>query len=92
MRSWLRRLAFLIVAGGFAASVATVGHAAEKTLRIGFQKYGTLVLLKTKGLLEEKLKPRGWSVAWTEFPAGPQLLVHASGSSDSATDGGGSAT
>ena len=32
------------------------------------------MLLKTKGLLEEKLEPFGWSVAWTEFPAGPQLL------------------
>lgn len=47
---------------------------AEGTVRIGFQKYGTLVLLKTKGLLEEKLKPLGYSVEWTEFPAGPQLL------------------
>src|SRR5205823_12105586 len=43
-------------------------------IRIGFQKYGTLVLLKTRGLLEERLKPLGWSVQWTEFPAGPQLL------------------
>ena len=74
MRNWLKRLALLIVAGGFAASVATAGDAADKTLRIGFQKYGTLVLLKTKGLLEEKLRPLGWSVEWTEFPAGPQLL------------------
>jgi len=30
--------------------------------------------LKTKGLLEEKLTPLGYSVEWTEFPAGPQLL------------------
>ena len=43
-------------------------------VRIGFQKYGTLVLLKSKGLLEEKLKPLGFTVEWTEFPAGPQLL------------------
>ena len=74
MRSLLRRLAAMIVLGGFAASIATVGHAADKTLRIGFQKYGTLVLLKTKGTLDEKLKPLGWNVEWTEFPGGPQLL------------------
>jgi sulfonate transport system substrate-binding protein len=74
MKSLLKRLATLVVAGGLAASLATVGHAEDKTIRIGFQKYGTLVLLKSKGLLEEKLKPLGWSVAWTEFPAGPQLL------------------
>ena len=48
--------------------------AQEKVLRIGYQKYGTLVLLKGKGTLEEKLSPLGWSVEWTEFPGGPQLL------------------
>jgi sulfonate transport system substrate-binding protein len=48
-------------------------HAAE-TVRIGYQKYGTLVLLKTRGLLEEKLEPLGYKVEWTEFPGGPQLL------------------
>ena len=46
----------------------------RQRVRIGFQKYGTLVLLKSKGLLEEKLKPLGYTVEWTEFPAGPQLL------------------
>src|SRR6185503_13888608 len=49
-------------------------RAADNVVRIGFQKYGTLVLLKEKGLLEEKLKPLGYSVEWTEFPGGPQLL------------------
>ena len=49
-------------------------RAADNVVRIGFQKYGTLVLLKSKGLLEEKLKPLGYTVEWTEFPAGPQLL------------------
>lgn len=41
-------------------------------IRIGFQKYGTLILLKAKGSLEEKLKPLGYTVTWSEFPAGPQ--------------------
>ena len=49
-------------------------RAAENVVRIGYQKYGTLVLLKEKGLLEEKLKPLGYTVEWTEFPGGPQLL------------------
>ena len=31
-------------------------------------------LLKGKGSLEEKLKPLGYKVAWTEFPSGPPLL------------------
>ncbi|MBD8555999.1 sulfonate ABC transporter substrate-binding protein [Rhizobium sp. CFBP 8762] len=48
--------------------------AADKVVRIGYQKYGTLVLLKGKGLLEQKLEKIGYTVTWTEFPAGPQLL------------------
>ena len=46
----------------------------DKVVRIGFQKYGKLVLLKGKGSLEEKLKPLGYKVSWTEFPSGPPLL------------------
>jgi sulfonate transport system substrate-binding protein len=49
-------------------------RAAGKTLRIGFQKYGTLVILRYRGTLETALAPLGWSVTWTEFPGGPQLL------------------
>jgi sulfonate transport system substrate-binding protein len=49
-------------------------RAAGRTLRIGFQKYGTLVILKARGTLETALKPLDWSVTWTEFPGGPQLL------------------
>ena len=44
------------------------------TLRIGFQKYGTLTLLKGTGALDKRLAERGISVKWSEFPAGPQLL------------------
>ncbi|HSC75228.1 MAG TPA: sulfonate ABC transporter substrate-binding protein [Pseudomonadales bacterium] len=46
----------------------------EHTVRIGYQKYGTLVILKSKGTLEKRLEPLGIKVQWTEFPAGPQLL------------------
>jgi sulfonate transport system substrate-binding protein len=74
MKTMLRRLAARILLAGIAAGIATVGHAEDKVFRVGFQKYGTLVLLKSQGLLEEKLKPLGYTVEWTEFPAGPQLL------------------
>jgi sulfonate transport system substrate-binding protein len=47
---------------------------AQTELRIGFQKYGTLTLLKAKGDLEKRLAPQGITVKWNEFPAGPQLL------------------
>ncbi|KAF1061470.1 MAG: putative aliphatic sulfonates-binding protein [Pseudomonas citronellolis] len=51
-------------------------HAEEQpgTLRIGYQKYGTLVLLKARGTLEKRLAEQGVKVQWTEFPGGPQLL------------------
>ncbi|GJE60457.1 sulfonate ABC transporter substrate-binding protein [Methylobacterium trifolii] len=49
-------------------------RADEKVIRIGYQKYGTLVLLKGKGLLEKTLKPLGYAVQWAEFPSGPPLL------------------
>ena len=49
-------------------------RAADKVIRVGYQKYGTLVLLKGKGILEEKLEKIGYTVEWSEFPAGPQLL------------------
>ncbi|PAK38015.1 sulfonate ABC transporter substrate-binding protein [Peribacillus simplex] len=46
----------------------------DKTIRIGYQKFGTLNILKSKGSLETHLKEVGYTVDWTEFPAGPQLL------------------
>src|SRR6202167_408797 len=47
---------------------------ADNVLRIGYQKYGTLVLLKARGSLEKRLAAMQVEVKWTEFPAGPQLL------------------
>ena len=70
----LKKLASMAIAIlGFGAILSAQPAAAEE-VRIGYQKYGTLVILKEKGLLEEKLKPLGFTVTWTEFPAGPQLL------------------
>jgi sulfonate transport system substrate-binding protein len=43
-------------------------------LRIGYQKYGTLTILKARGTLEKRLAEQGVDVKWTEFPAGPVLL------------------
>lgn len=45
-----------------------------KELRIGYQKYGTLVILKARGSLEKRLAEKGIAVKWTEFPFGPPLL------------------
>src|ERR1700689_2971762 len=52
----------------------TLAQNTENRIRIGYQKYGTLVLLKARGSLEKRLAPMHVEVKWTEFPAGPQLL------------------
>lgn len=68
---------FALAASAVAAmtvAIAPFAEAQEKVVRIGFQKYGKLVLLKSKGTLEPKLKALGYSVVWTEFPSGPPLL------------------
>jgi sulfonate transport system substrate-binding protein len=52
----------------------TLAQNTDNVIRIGYQKYGTLVLLKARGGLEKRLAPLHVDVKWTEFPAGPQLL------------------
>ncbi|QRG09106.1 sulfonate ABC transporter substrate-binding protein [Xanthobacter dioxanivorans] len=74
-RRSLARRSFALLAAGLATALAAApALAQEKVVRIGYQKYGTLILLKNKGLLEARLKPLGYTVKWAEFPAGPQLL------------------
>lgn len=46
----------------------------NKVVRIGYQKYGTFNLLKVRGSLEKRLEAAGYTVQWSEFPGGPQLL------------------
>jgi sulfonate transport system substrate-binding protein len=57
-----------------AAPMIFAQKSSDSVLRIGYQKYGTLVLLKARGSLEKRLAPLHVEVQWTEFPAGPQLL------------------
>ncbi|QBE65593.1 sulfonate ABC transporter substrate-binding protein [Pseudoduganella lutea] len=77
-RTARRRTLGLLVAAAFAATATGFAPLAQaqdkKVLRIGYQKYGTLTLLKGRGTLEKRLAPQGVTVQWTEFPAGPQLL------------------
>jgi len=65
-----RALLKLLLAAPLAARATTP----TRTLRIGFQKGGLLLLVKTQGLLEQRLARLSWQVKWLEFPAGPQLL------------------
>lgn len=43
-------------------------------IRIGYQPYGTLILLKQRGTLEKLLAPHNFTVSWAEFLSGPPLL------------------
>ena len=64
-----RRAALTGVLVGAAASAQ-----AADPLRIGYQKYGSLVILRSQATLEALFGPRGIGVRWVEFPTGPSLL------------------
>jgi sulfonate transport system substrate-binding protein len=49
-------------------------RAAGGTIHLGYQKYGTLLLLKAAGTLDQTLAPLGFTVTWSEFLSGPPLL------------------
>jgi len=68
-------LSLLFAAGVLAAGFPQAAQAQEQAvLHIGYQKYGTLTLLKGRGTLEPRLAAKGITVKWSEFPAGPVLL------------------
>ena len=75
MRRFIRRwIAGAVLSVSIVAGLVSASYGQDKVVRIGFQKYGKLVLLKSKGTLEDKLKAIGYRVVWTEFPSGPPLL------------------
>ena len=74
MRSFERLMTAAILSISVVVASVGVYYGQDKVVRVGYQKYGKLVLLKGKGTLEEKLKPLGYKVTWTEFPSGPPLL------------------
>ncbi|WP_375787419.1 sulfonate ABC transporter substrate-binding protein [Bradyrhizobium sp. Pha-3] len=71
LRRWVARA---VLSVSIVAATVGASYGQEKVVRIGYQKYGKLVLLKSRGSLEEKLKSAGTKVVWTEFPSGPPLL------------------
>ncbi|GAA3584832.1 hypothetical protein GCM10023078_10880 [Gibbsiella greigii] len=46
----------------------------EREIRIGYQKFGNLGILKARQSLEQQFANQQVSILWSEFPAGPQLL------------------
>lgn len=73
-RQLIRSLGHLALGFGLAAASTGSAWAENALLRVGYQKYGTLTILKAKGDLEKRLAPLGVNIKWVEFPAGPQLL------------------
>jgi sulfonate transport system substrate-binding protein len=51
------------------------------TVRIGYQKYGTLNIVRAHGDLDKALNQQGKKVQWLLFSAGPQLLEALNGGS-----------
>jgi sulfonate transport system substrate-binding protein len=57
-------------------------RASDPTLvRIGYQKYGTLNVVRAHGDLDKALNQQGKKVQWSLFSAGPQLLEALNGGS-----------
>jgi sulfonate transport system substrate-binding protein len=71
-RGLARRFA---LAAGVATAVSMAARAeTSRTFRIGYQKNGILVVAKQRQVLENRLRPLGISVIWTDFSFGPPLL------------------
>ena len=74
------KLWILIARLAAVAAVATVLHAptvlaAEaQHINIGWQKGGSIAVIKARGVLDKNLAAKGVSITWLEFPAGPQML------------------
>jgi len=71
IKSWIGQA---ILSISLVTAVVGTAYGQDKVVRVGFQKYGKLVLLKERGTLGGKLKPLGYKVRWVEFPSGPPLL------------------
>lgn len=75
LRSSTRRR--LLQAGAAGAALLGVGslraQAAASVLRIGYQKFNTVNILKGTGNLEKALAPAGVTVEWKEFAGGSQV-------------------
>lgn len=55
------------------ASPASTGKAVS-TVRIGYQRFAELDLIRTRGILDQRLKEQGIGTEWIFFQAGPPLL------------------
>lgn len=59
---------------GLCASTAQAAAEYPQTVRVGYQKGNSLVVLKNRGTLETALATHGVKVVWQEFAFGPPLV------------------
>ena len=78
LKQWSLAVGLLLILSGLAAcgqaATGAPGQASKAVLRVGYQKGGSLPILKGKGTLEKRLNEQGVTVEWIEFAAGPPLL------------------
>ena len=69
---------FFITLLALISSFFSTAFAADKgwpeQITVGYQKYGSLIILKGTGELEKRFKTHGVTVNWAEFQFGPPLL------------------
>lgn len=75
MASFTRRaVSATILAGALALSTGLTQAEDLKELKIGYQKTGLPVIARQQKLIEKELEPKGVTVSWVEFTAGPPLV------------------
>lgn len=68
--AWVCGVCLATLFGGVLSSQAVD----EKFLRVGYQKSGAFLLVRSEGNLEKALAPLGYRVEWKEFADGPTLI------------------
>jgi sulfonate transport system substrate-binding protein len=78
LKQWSLAVGLLLILSVLAAcgqsATGAPGPASKTVLRVGYQKGGSLPILKGQGTLEKRLNEQGVTVEWIEFAAGPPLL------------------
>lgn len=72
--AWSRRRLIATAACIVAAIGPRHAAAAKPVFHVAFQKIGPILILKQRGLLEQRLTPMGVSVEWSEFSTGAAML------------------
>jgi sulfonate transport system substrate-binding protein len=72
--SFFSRLLMAVAATAITGTAYAAGEAWPKEITLGYQKYGPLIILKSTGELEKRLKAHGVTVNWAEFQFGPPML------------------